>query len=528
MTEIKKAAKAYLSMGWNPVPISLPGKTPPIAWKEFQERFTTNKEIDAWDDSWSVGIVTGKLSGLGVIDIDNDAGYAGLAKLLPDGFKCPRVSTPRGGSHLYCKYTPAIRNKVRKGVDGVDFRGEGGLVVAPPSPKYTWDDGFGPDTMLPKVPDAYIQAVIRATSAMSDKTWTPEHKLFTEGQRNDDLFHAALRLARGKASDTEVFATLKWIAERCDFPESELQVIIKSAFERATREERNLSTEIKNFVGVTDGAFQINDVCRALNIVTNTDRNTLRVVLHRLRKDGDIAKAGKKDGEYIRVDKNLDEIEWWDAPTDEFIIKLPLFINDFVKIYPRNIIGVGGVNDLGKTAFGIDIARHNMDIHTVKYISSEMDKSELRNRLEKWEGVGKEEFRKVKFYELKSNNKIGDSIDPNGLNIIDYLEVKEGEFYKVGDSLADIYDHLVGGVAVVFMQKEPGKAYARGGSLTADKSRLYLSLDIEDRRSVCKVIKSKNFKGPSKPTGKQIYFKVVGGWKIIPDGPWHYPVIGGR
>jgi hypothetical protein len=110
------------------------------------------------------------------------------------------------------------------------------------------------------------------------------------------------------------------------------------------------------------------------------------------------------------------------------------------------------------------------------------------------------------------------------------LEAKEGEYFKMGHWISEIYDALRGkrGVAVVCMQKEKGKEYARGGSLTADKSRLYISLDIEDRRSVCKIVKSKNFKGGHKPTGMQRYFKVVAGWKILPDSDWHFPVIGGR
>jgi hypothetical protein len=522
MTEIKKAAKAYLSMGWNPVPISLPGKTPPIAWKEFQERFTTNKEIDAWDDSWSVGIVTGKLSGLGVIDIDNDAGYAGLAKLLPDGFKCPRVSTPRGGSHLYCKYTPAIRNKVRKGVDGVDFRGEGGLVVAPPSPKYTWDEGFGPDTMLPKVPDAYIQAVIRATSAMSDKSWSPDHKLFVEGQRNDDLFHAALRLARGKASDAEVFATLKWIAERCDFPESELQIIIKSAFERATREERNLSRDMKEFIGVTDGYFNVKDLYKSLNIVTSEDQGTVRTALCRLKKDGYIAKSGKKDGEYIRIDRELKEIDWANAPTDEYKITLPLMLNSIVSIYPRNIIVIGGFNNSGKTCFALDVARHNQDKHQVRYFSSEMGDSELKLRLSKWEGIKPDEW-KVKFFERSSD--FPGVIEPDALNIIDYLEIND-EFWKVGQVFTDIYERLRNGIAVVCIQKNAGTDYGRGGTFGAEKPRLYLSMDRVDNRNVCKIVKAKNWKGTSNPNGKEMYLKIVQGWKILQDGDWHYKEAG--
>lgn len=532
MSECKKAAREYVQRGWSVIPCR--GKIPIAEWKEFRTRLPLMKEIDAWPEDSNVGIVTGELSNLGVIDIDSDKGFSGLKKILPPDFTSPIVRTPRGGSHLYCRHSPSIGNKVGVGIEGVDFRGEGGFVVAPPSKStdgkpYTWDEDYGIKTKLPDVPESYVKLVIQATGLVSEKNWTTDGKLFSEGKRNNDLFHYALRLARGRATPDETYAVLKWTADKCGFPDRELRMLISSAYERAGREERNLSTEIKNFIDITDGAFQIKDVAQSLNIINPADRNTLRVVLHRLRKEGIIEKSGKRDGEYVRVVSEVEEIEWWNADTTEFPLELPLGISSMSAIHHGGIVAIGGVNDVGKTAFALNIARDNLEVHPVRYISSEMDGSELHTRLKKWEGVDIEEFKKVKFLQLGAGNNLGKLIDPNAVNIVDYLEAKEGEFFKMGHWISEIYDALRGkrGVAVVCMQKEKGKEYARGGSLTADKSRLYISLDIEDRRSVCKIVKSKNFKGGHKPTGMQRYFKIVSGWKILEDSPWHFPVIGG-
>jgi hypothetical protein len=533
MSECKKAAREYVLRGWSVIPCR--GKIPIGEWKEFQKRLPLMKEIDAWPEDANVGIVTGQLSGLGVIDIDSDEGFSGLKKIISPDFTAPMVKTPRGGMHLYCKHTPAIGNKVSAGVEGVDFRGEGGFVVAPPSRStdgkpYEWDKDFGLRARLPEVPEEYIKLVVKASGIASEKTWVADGKMFSEGRRNNDLFHFALRLARGKTSPEEAFNVLKWVADKCGYPERELRIAIQSAFERAGREERNLSADIGNFITVTDGAFQVKDVAQALNIVTNQDKGTLRVVLHRLKKDGIIQKSGKRDGEYVRANNEVEHIDWENAPTEPCLVKLPLFINDFSTLYPGNLITIAGGGNLGKTAFAMNIAVSNVRTWPVRYISSEMDRCELHTRIKKWEGVPIEDFKKIEFLALGGDSNLGGLIDPNALNIVDYLEEKDGEFFKMGHWVRQIYDALRGkpGIAVVCMQKETGKEYARGGGQTLDKPRLYLSLDIENGRSVCKIVKCKNPKGATDPNRKQMYYKIIGGWKILPDGQWGYPNLGGK
>jgi hypothetical protein len=176
------------------------------------------------------------------------------------------------------------------------------------------------------------------------------------------------------------------------------------------------------------------------------------------------------------------------------------------------------------TAVALDIARYNQDTHHVKYFSSEMGDSELKLRLSKWEGIKPEEW-KIDFYE-RSHDFPG-VIDPDGLNIIDYLEVND-EFWKVGQMLTDIHDRLRGGICVVCVQKNAGNDYGRGGTFGAEKPRLYLSVDRVDGRNVMKIVKAKNWKGATNPNNKSIFFKIIGGWKLLPDGQWGYPNLGGK
>jgi len=144
------AALLYAEQGWSVLPIESRGKRPaPIAgghrlnWKPYQQTRATEADIRAL---WlrcrdpNVAIVCGKISGLGVVDIDDP--QAAEADFLAHGGwpVTPTVRTARG-NHLYFVY-PDDGLPSRKMPWG-EIRGNGTYVVAPPSMHqtgavYTW------------------------------------------------------------------------------------------------------------------------------------------------------------------------------------------------------------------------------------------------------------------------------------------------------------------------------------------------------------------------------------------------------
>lgn len=102
-------------------------KIPLIPWKDYQQKIATEEEVVLWWNSWpeaNVGIVTGKISNLTVVDVER----GGDKTIFPQTLT---VKTGGGGWHLYYKYFP-ISNKARV-FPLTDIRGEGGYVVAPTS-----------------------------------------------------------------------------------------------------------------------------------------------------------------------------------------------------------------------------------------------------------------------------------------------------------------------------------------------------------------------------------------------------------
>ena len=155
-------AKKYISLGWSIIPVEPKGKKPLIKWEEFQNRRASLTEVETWLTQWpeaNLGVVTGEISNLLVVDAD---GAEGLKSLLAERLiSSVTVKTPHG-KHLYYKRTREIRNSVKKLAPGLDIRGDGGYVVSPHSTHpsglmYRWER-FVPD-LIPDFPTQLLAAI---------------------------------------------------------------------------------------------------------------------------------------------------------------------------------------------------------------------------------------------------------------------------------------------------------------------------------------------------------------------------------
>ena len=125
-----------------PVFPCVPGEKIPIVPSGFRRATTDPRRVAGWwrwQPDANIGIPTGAVSGLVVIDVDVHSvdGYASYARAARGGLipvPLATVTTPTGGQHAYF---PAIPGRVQRswavGKAGVDCRGDGGYVIAPPS-----------------------------------------------------------------------------------------------------------------------------------------------------------------------------------------------------------------------------------------------------------------------------------------------------------------------------------------------------------------------------------------------------------
>jgi Bifunctional DNA primase/polymerase, N-terminal len=187
-----QAAVTYAQLGWHVLPLWWPVATGecgcgrsdcasvakhPIWWLVPRGLHDASSRVATVAGWWrsvphaNVGIRTGAESRLVVLDVDGAAGGRSLRELVSahGTFGARWARTGSGGLHAYFAHpgTPVPNSAGRLG-DGLDVRGDGGYVVAPPSRHptrhlYRWistDDGG-----LPDMPSWLLELAVRAPVA---------------------------------------------------------------------------------------------------------------------------------------------------------------------------------------------------------------------------------------------------------------------------------------------------------------------------------------------------------------------------
>ena len=200
------------------------GKIPltPHGYKDATKNAEAIKRLFA-NPQANIGVATGKMSGIFVLDIDiknNAGGEASLAELEREHGALPKTveaKTCSGGRHLYFRYPEqgvGCKTGIRK---GIDIRGDGGYVIAPPSmvdgKPYEWTRGIAEP--LAAAPDWLLDIISpkEKTPDLSDKD-----ALITQN-RNNTLMLMGVNLRKMGLEETQIEKTLLGInAARCSPP----------------------------------------------------------------------------------------------------------------------------------------------------------------------------------------------------------------------------------------------------------------------------------------------------------------------
>ncbi|MGD8477951.1 MAG: bifunctional DNA primase/polymerase [Burkholderiales bacterium] len=240
-TDCLTATLAYLARRWSVIPVEPRGKRPVIPWLEFQQRCADEREARRWFETRSnanLAIVTGTISGLIVLDIDvAHHGHESLKALEQEHGALPRTVeavTGSGGRHFYFAH-PGARVRNRAGLrQGIDVRGDGGCVVAPPSmhrsgKRYVWKQGHAlGETSLASAP-GWLLALVRGEHARSGHAPPHWRELVRagvgEGERNSTIASLAGHLFHRDVDALVVLELLlTWNRVRCHPPLSDHEV----------------------------------------------------------------------------------------------------------------------------------------------------------------------------------------------------------------------------------------------------------------------------------------------------------------
>jgi hypothetical protein len=188
-------AQEYARLGWPVLPIhpvcdgrcgcgradcSSPGKHPiaALARNGLKDATTDPTTVGNW---WlkaataNVGIATGPQAGIWVLDVDTE-GLRVLPELVAahgDLPLTPTAKTGSGGRHYFFRYVDGLTNSRGALPNGIDVRGAGGYVVAPPSNHvqgaYEWLPDLSPDeTPVADAPAWLIEMILGGRPVRSE------------------------------------------------------------------------------------------------------------------------------------------------------------------------------------------------------------------------------------------------------------------------------------------------------------------------------------------------------------------------
>ena len=244
MADVLTSALRYVRSGWSIVPCGQ-DKRPLVAWSRWQSERPDAPQVRDWWSRWpeaNVAVITGAISGVVVLDLDHGHtdGVDGLesvrrsGRLLPE---TPCVRTPSGGMHCYFRHPGSPVANAAGILPGVDFRGDGGYVLAPPST--TPAGAYEPlaqtrGLKMAAAPDWVLQRESSSRDATAAGEWA---QLWGEqcarGGRNATAAKLAGHLAaHGLGEDEAQVLVAMWAAGRCDPPldSSEVERTVTSVY----------------------------------------------------------------------------------------------------------------------------------------------------------------------------------------------------------------------------------------------------------------------------------------------------------
>jgi hypothetical protein len=236
-------ALAYAKRGLWVFPCK-PRSKEPGTWHGLKDATTDENIIAGWwrgNPHFNIGIATGEKSGVFVVDIDGEDGIRSMADLEDrHGVLPPTVESTTGrGLHLFFAYPEGrvVRNSVEALAPGVDVRGQGGSVIAPPSihPRCAYAWAADSAKAFGAAPDWLLALIAKPTNtrprAAAPEQWRALVQGVSEGARDSSITKLAGHLLRRRVDPIVVLALLQGFnATYCSpsLPEDDIVRIVDS------------------------------------------------------------------------------------------------------------------------------------------------------------------------------------------------------------------------------------------------------------------------------------------------------------
>jgi hypothetical protein len=236
------------------------GKLPLVPWEGYQTTLAKPGEVENWwgaKRKWKVApniaVVCGKISDIFVVDADGESALAYMASLhVAPGFTLTAKTGRPHGHQFYFRWPGfEVSNSLGQIMPGLDIKGDGGYVIAPPSRHrlgvdYAWIEGIDEPLFAP---EELLEVIRQAAKRKQQKIALPPEEItrlltgpIPDGQRHNDakrLFAHLVAIGTPERATRE-FA-LSWGQTVCKPPadNEHLQKIVTWALDQESSKRRN-------------------------------------------------------------------------------------------------------------------------------------------------------------------------------------------------------------------------------------------------------------------------------------------------
>jgi replicative DNA helicase len=341
-------------------------KVPVIwTWTEYQKRQPTKEEVNKWFDEnpdANIAIITGPVSGIVVFDIDSEKAIEFAEK--QGGFpETAKVKTGRG-YHYYARY-PAFKVRNDKNRElGLDIKGSGGYVVAPPSIHgsgriYEWEKGQSINEIKPAACNPWM---INYLQNLGSKSKSAKQK------KKDPKTAEAIDTASKLGKNNE-YANIMETGAVQGMRNHTATKLIGHLFAKGIAENEVWATVDMWNTSKNNPPLGEDELRRTFNSVKNLE-----------------SKNKKKEIEVVQF---LDTVDKATAEYDQQYVRIPFSANLLKNMEAKmngGLVGgrlsvLGGIPSSGKTTLTNNIADNIcLNNHPVLFFSHDDDRSDLRYR----------------------------------------------------------------------------------------------------------------------------------------------------
>jgi hypothetical protein len=354
--EIQDTFKFYETKGFDLVPIQANGKIP--IEKDWPNKIHKSKdEWNSWlDRDTNIGLKTGKISGVTVIDIDTKDVNPDIAQYLKEYTGI--LQETKKGTHYFFQYEPELP-KTRIEKYKMDIETDGGQVVIYPSvvDNHARKLVVADDNSIPKMSDEFKKFLMSNITSIAIKpiSDTELPKLngteitVAEGTRNGFLtsFGGAIRQEMNLDQTKYVLSLINKYYCKPALPGHEIDTIVRSLDKYVKMDNRDLAGKILTYLKTVGEATG-----RDCKEVMGEKKEIVDKTLAMLVKEGYLLKKSRQF-------HSIKKAEWKDKFFDcgvEIPFKLPFF-NKYAQLNWGDLVVLGSKTKFGKTTIAMNLIK---------------------------------------------------------------------------------------------------------------------------------------------------------------------------